>query len=127
MISISAVNNNFENYSSTITNDKAGSSKKEEETKEKGKQIITIKEGKFYAKYLVDDDGIKTLLCKIPVEEEDKKDRLCDLKSSTDKKYTEFLEISGEYKENIRNATDKIEQKNNDIHDNIKEVLKMIS
>lgn len=127
MSSILAVNNNFANYSSTIANDKAGISKKEEEAKERGKQIITIQEGKFYAKYLVDDEGSKTLLCKIPVEEENKKDRLCDLNSSGDKKYTECLGISGEYKGNIRNAADKIEEKDNHIHDNIKEMLKMIS
>ncbi|WP_294402153.1 hypothetical protein [uncultured Clostridium sp.] len=44
MSNITAVNNNFANYSSTITNDKADRGKKEE-AKDKGKQIITVQEG----------------------------------------------------------------------------------
>ena len=75
---------------------------------------------RFYAKYLVDDDGSKTLLCKILAEEENKNDKL----GSNDKKYTECLGISSSYKKNIWNAVDKIEQMNND---NIKEMLKMVS
>ena len=121
MSSILSVNSNFTDYS--MDSSSAKTKQKEEENKEEiRKQIITIHEGKFYAKYLVDDNWSKILLFKIPVEEEDNKNDLGNSKSINDKEKMNHLEMIGWYNENIRNTSYKIK----DEHDNIKDLLKMI-
>ena len=125
MSSILSVNSNFTDYSmnSCSTSSAKTEQKEEEDKKETRKQIITIHEGKFYAKYLVDDNGSKTLLFKVPVEEEDNKNNSGNSKCINDKEKINHLEMIGQYNENIRNASYKIK----DEHDNIKDLLKMIS
>lgn len=46
---------------------KVEDSSKDTQNTHKKKQIISEQEGKFYCKYMVDDDGSKVLLSKVPI------------------------------------------------------------
>lgn len=118
MSSILSVNNfGFNDYS--LKSENAKKEKNNEQTENtKEKQIITIQEGKFYAKYLVDDDGNKILLFKVPVKEENVE----DLGIFKNKRFEQHSKILDEFNKNIRNAYDEIKDKK----DEIKDMLKLI-
>ena len=115
MIGVLSGNTSLENYN-IQSKSKDNNQDKGKDEKTHGKHIIVVREGNLYAKYLVDDNGGKILLCKVPADEEK------NLKHLNNEECVKHLCICGEYKENMRDVTDT----KKDSHDSVKDILKLV-
>lgn len=82
-------------YDYTLKTDKKNENTDEnnaEVQKKKTRQVVSEVEGKYYCTYMVDDEGKKTLISKVPVDESEK-----DGKSIADKSNMTSLRIHENY------------------------------
>ena len=123
MNSILDASNSFYNYSTNLCNTKdenANNDDKEEKGKVTG--TVGIRRGNYICEYEVFEDGSRKFLLKIPIEKEDDNKNIQKTESNKcQENHKNQLGLISEYKENIRNASYKL----NDKKDSLKDLIKM--
>ena len=99
-----SVNNviNKQSYPSVKTSESKSNDKdknqieddKDTHNSSKKKRIISMKEGKFYCTYMIDDDGMKVLIKKVPIVQVQKQNNLDNSKQSDDINALDYNAVS---------------------------------
>lgn len=73
---------------------KVDDNSKDTQKSHKKKQVISQQEGRFYCTYVVDDDGMKILLSKVPISQEKNENKSTDLDKSNEIESLDYKALS---------------------------------